>query len=421
LQGVAGHLDYLFGVHLGRELITSRDSYTSGSDFESFVVAMSMGMIPSYTGLPFGENYPAGSAVSDVFRQHATSYALFTHHVFALTERLSLTGGLRYTHENKSLDATIASQNPGCASALAIHGPALATVPAGLRGLICIPNLDPRYDGVYAIERDGGDWSGTAALSNRFSESWDAYVSYSRGYKAGGFQLDRSGMDALAPSLSQLMFKQETADSFEGGVKGAALDGTWRVNSAVFHTEFNDYQFSWFTGLNRRTRNVPELVSRGVEVETGYRAGAVEFSFSGIYQEVQFGKSGFPVGLTQVQGTTPPVAPRWVLAGALGYERPFETLGITGFGNIDIRWQSKAYVGASAHPSGNFSQDAYAVVGARVGAQSLNGHIRLDVWARNLFDQRSWSILNSTTLQPGSISGFVTDPRSFGVTLTSAW
>jgi outer membrane receptor protein involved in Fe transport len=421
LQGVAGRLDYLFGVHLGRELITSRDTYTDGDDFEPYIMAMSMGLIPSYTGLPLGENYPAGSGVLDVYRQQATNYALFTHHVFALTDRLSLTGGLRYTHEKKTLDATIASDNPGCSSALSIHGLALATVPAGLRGLICIPNLDPRYDGFYETERDGGDWSGTAAISRRFSQSWNGYFSYSRGYKAGGYQLDRSGMDSLAPSLSQLMFEEETADSFEAGVKSAATDGAWRIDSTAFHTRFNDYQFSWFTGLNRRTTNVPELVARGVELEAGYRPGTFEFSFSSIYQEVQFGDSGFPAGLTQVQGTSPPFAPRWILAGAVGYQRAYEALGVIGFGNIDVRWQSNAYVGASASPAGNFRQEAYAVVGARIGAESLSGNIKVEVWARNLFDQRSWSVLNNTTLQPGSISGFVTDPRTFGVTLTGMW
>jgi outer membrane receptor protein involved in Fe transport len=296
------------------------------------------------------------------------------------------------------------------------------------RGLICIPNLDPRYDGFYETERDGGDWSGTAALSNRFSDSWDAYFSYSRGYKAGGFQFDRSGMDPLAPSLTQLMFEEETADSFEGGIKSAAPDGTWRLNSTVFHTTFNNYQFSWFTGVNRYTKNVPQLTSKGVELEAGYRPGALEISLSGIYQDVQFGDSGFPPTAVQVQGTTPPVAPRWILAGAVGYQRPFEGLGITGFGNVDVRWQSRAYVGASADPARqDFYQDAYAVVGARIGAQTLNGNYKIEVWARNLFNQRAWSILNNTTLQPGfggmpgSISGFVIDPRSFGVTLTGAW
>jgi outer membrane receptor protein involved in Fe transport len=435
LQGVARRLDYLFGAHLSRELITSRDAYTAGEDFEPYMLAMTSSPtmpspIPNFTGLLVGSNYPAGSGVNDVFRQTSTSYALFTHHVFALSDSLSLTGGLRYTHENKTLDAALSSDNPGCAAALATYGPSLTGVPSGLVPLICIPNLDPRYDGSYESERDGGDWSGTAAISNRFSESWNAYFSYSRGYKAGGFQFDRSGMNALAPSLSQVMFDEETADSFEGGIKGAASDGTWRLTSAVFHTRFNDYQFSWFTGLNRITRNVPELVSKGVEWEAGYRPGALEFSFSGIYQEIQFGDSGFPTGpgttgLTQVQGTTPPVAPRWVLAGTVAYSRPFESLGVVGFGNIDIRWQSRAYVGASANPSPlpplDFRQDAYAVVGARMGAQSLSGNIKFEIWARNLFDQRSWSVLNNTTLQPGSMSGFVTDPRSFGVTLTSVW
>lgn len=428
-QGVTGRLDYLFGAFVGSDLNTSRDTYTNGSDFEAYVLALSGNTIPTYTGLPAGSNFPAGSSVLDNFRQDSTNYAVFTHHVFALTDRLSLTGGIRYTHETKSLDASFASVNPGCVAAIALHSPSLATVPTNLQGLICIPNLDPRYDGSYATEREGGDWSGTAALSNRFSDSWNGYFSYSRGYKAGGFQMDRSGLNPLLPSLADLAFNEETADSFEGGIKGLAPDSTWRLSSAIFYTTFNDYQFSWFTGLNRRTTNVPELVTKGVELEAAYRpAPALELSFSGIYQEVQFGDSGFPASLAQVQGSTPPVAPRWVLAGAIAYERSVDALGLTGFGNIDVRWQSRAYVGASADPARqDFYQDAYAVVGARIGAQTLNGNYKIEVWARNLFNQRAWSILNNTTLQPGfggtpgSISGFVIDPRSVGVTLTGAW
>ena len=89
----------------------------------------------------------------------------------------------------------------------------------------------------------------------------------------------------------------------------------------------------------------------------------------------------------------------------------------------------RVYCGlASAEPSREaFYQDAYAVVGARIGAQSLSGHLKIEVWARNLFNQRAWAVLNNTTLQPGflgrpgSISGYVTDPRSVGVTLTGMW
>jgi len=86
-----------------------------------------------------------------------------------------------------------------------------------------------------------------------------------------------------------------------------------------------------------------------------------------------------------------------------------------------MRWQSKSNVGASASPSPNFLQAAYAVVDARLGTEARDRNWKLEFWARNLFNQRSWSILNNTTLQPGSISGFVTDPRSMGVTGTLTW
>ena len=168
--------------------------------------------------------------------------------------------------------------------------------------------------------------------------------------------------------------------------------------------------------------NVPKLVTKGAEVEAAYRLlDPVELSVSGVYQEAIFGDSGFPRGLTQLQGSTAPIAPRWVVVGAASYRQPFGSLGVTGFANVDVRWQSKSNVGASATPSANFLQAAYAVVDARLGTEAHDRNWKIELWARNLFNQRSWSILNNTTLQPGSISGFVTDPRSMGLTGTLAW
>jgi outer membrane receptor protein involved in Fe transport len=421
-QGKVDRFDYLFGAFAKRGRIVSRDSYTVGPDYEPYTNALGGGNIPALTGLPEGSNDPAGSGVFDVYRQRESGYAFFTHEVIALTDSLSLALGARYTAETKSLDAAITTNNPGCASAVALHGAALSGVPLGLQGLICIPNLDPRYDGNYTSGTGEGNWSGTASLTQRLNPLLSAYAEFSRGYKAGGFQLDRSGMSPLSPSLSELMFHQETADSIEAGLHAMSLDDRWGASAALFHTSFNNYQFSYFTGLNRHTRNVPRLVTKGVEVEGAYRPlEDLEFSVSGIYQEAIFGASGFPSDLTQLESTTAPIAPRWVLVGAASYRRSFAGLGVTGFGGFDVRWQSKANVGVSATPTPDFLQDAYAVFGARIGVESPDRNWRVEVWARNLFDQRAWSILNSTTLQPGSISGFVIDPRSTGVTATLMW
>jgi len=420
-RGVSGRFDYLFGAYVSRGLIVSRDSHSAGKDFDAYINAMAGGAIPLITGLPAGSNFPAGSGILDVYRQNTDSYALFTHHIVQLTDSLSVTLGARYTGEDKSLGASITTNNLGCSRALALH-PNLAGVPAALQPLVCLPNFDPRYDGTYATSRSDGNWSGTAALNERLTDAFSAYVSYSRGYKSGGYQMERSGMSVTAPALSQLGFNEETADSYEAGLKAISTDGTWRGSAAAFHTAFNNYQFSYFTGLNRRTQNVPKLVTQGVEAEAAYRPiESLELSASGTYQEAIFGDGGFPAALTQLQGATAPLAPRWVGVAAAEYSAPIASEGLTAFGSVDVRWQSKSNVGSSAAPSPNFFQGAYAVVGARLGIEARESHWRVEVWARNLFNQRAWALLNSTTLQPGSVSGFVTDPRTAGVTATLSW
>ena len=72
-------------------------------------------------------------------------------------------------------------------------------------------------------------------------------------------------------------------------------------------------------------------------------------------------------------------------------------------------------------PSPDFIQESYAVVGARVGVSGRDDGGGLEVWDRNIFNHRAWSILNNTTLQPGSIFGYVSDPRTLGITGTLSW
>ena len=54
------------------------------------------------------------SGIDDSYNQTSNNWALFTHNIFEITERLKLTLGVRYTNENKKLDADLSDNNTLC-------------------------------------------------------------------------------------------------------------------------------------------------------------------------------------------------------------------------------------------------------------------------------------------------------------------
>ena len=102
----------------------------------------------------------------------------------------------------------------------------LGGLAAGLIGLSCQGNSTAELDGVtLSDQRKEDEFTGTAILSWKPDPDWMVYGSYSKGHKAGGFNLDRSALavpvafnvNNLDPSA--LQFDAETVDAFEVGVK----------------------------------------------------------------------------------------------------------------------------------------------------------------------------------------------------------
>ena len=80
------------------------------------------------------------------------------------------------------------------------------------------------------------------------------YASFSRGYKAGGFNLDRAGLTFGAVDLQDLRFKPELVDAWELGAKfnGHGID----VNVALFQEDFKNFQLNTFNGVNFVVENI---------------------------------------------------------------------------------------------------------------------------------------------------------------------
>ncbi|HYW15408.1 MAG TPA: TonB-dependent receptor [Allosphingosinicella sp.] len=199
----------------------------------------------------------------DTYRQDSRNYALFTHNIFHITDKLALTVGLRYTNEKKELNATFGNDNVACQQQQAallplLANPGLAPLAAGLIGLACQGNSTAELNGVsISDDRSEDEFTGTGILSYKWSRDLMVYGSWSRGYKAGGFNLDRSALKApvlpfaATPGGAQglvgnLQFDPEINTAIELGAKFSR--GPLTLNAVLFRQSFKNFQLNTFNG-----------------------------------------------------------------------------------------------------------------------------------------------------------------------------
>lgn len=140
-----------------------------------------------------------------------TSWAAYVNASLALTERLSVSAGVRYTEEEKEYFRTTStfSSFPGL-------------------------TFDPAY--AFTIEDTWTDVSPMASVDYRATDNILAYARVARGYKSGGFNGRANNPGEEAP------YEPEIVTSYEIGLKTDWLDRTLRANLAAFYNDYEDFQ-----------------------------------------------------------------------------------------------------------------------------------------------------------------------------------
>jgi len=430
LAGETERLDWLVGGFYSHEDLTATYGYRTGRDLEAWydrLLAPSTGRanpISFFTGLPVGASLPDGVGWGEQrFDQAARGYAVFTQETLRLTDRLSLTGGLRYTHERKTVKMNFANPyNPGC-DALIAQGRADTTP---VSGIVCLQLWDPRYAGRYRSERSESAWSGVVTLAFEISDDANAYVTWSRGYKAGGYIIDPSGFRLITqgpPNADDTAFDPEFATNLEAGLKLRLLDRRLTLNSAVFRTRLTDYQLSYNTGAALITRNIPKVESRGVEVEASFRpTPAWSSSFNVAYADAQYGDFPttlvLPANIAALEGRRLHNAPLWTVTAALGWEDEVAE-GLTAFAHLDGRYQSAVRTERTLRAGSE--QGDYITLNGRLGLTGRDDRWTVELWARNLTDERYFVSSIPATFQGATLVGVPGEPRMWGVTLRAGW
>jgi outer membrane receptor protein involved in Fe transport len=416
--------------------------------------AAGIGFTPGPGGALFN-----GTGVNDTFEQKSRNYAFFTHDVISIVpDKLLLTIGVRYTNERKELDATFLHTNTFCNALRASSLAALSGLPCAINGLPG-PGFKSSDPGATKSE---SKWSGTVVLSFKPTSQILTYASYSRGYKAGGFNLDTAALTYGAASATQLQFEPETVNAYEIGAKFDSRQ--FKVNAALFYEEFSDFQLNLFNGVNFQVTNIEacqdDLGGRDKDLINGnstcpagrnkHGVTAKGLELEGVFQPVAdlaisagltiadtkygnnlTGVNGSSLGaaLFQLPGSTISNASRYTATGSIAYS-PTLTNGFGSLFYVDFRTQSALNTGSDLDYEK--IQPAFTVVNARIGIYAPDKRWGIELWGQNLFNTLYQQIAADApaqgsgtfrqTAQFGTAANqiyitFPAEPRTYGVTL----
>ena len=437
LQGERGALDWLVGGFFAREDLAFRDTVRFGAQNAAYIDALfafnpAAGFelfdtfgptVPEALGFPLPAPVAGDGQQADDFSIDTTTLALFTHNEIALGKQWSLTLGARYNDEEKDFAAGLDATSPTCdffLSALPDPGfQAFVAVAPDAVLLSCNPAVNTEFNGSYADIRNEEELTGTTSLSWRASEAALLYAGYSRGYKAGGYNLDRSGFDTIilggnGAQPEDLEFAEETVDAFEIGAKTDWYGGRLLVNAALYRQDVQNFQNLVFGGTNFFVVN-SDIEASGLELETVVRpTEGVSIQAGYAYTDAEYSDAGQLVGtaLEGQAGQRLPGTPEHVLTAAGTWDFPIGGT-LRGLAHINARWQSATDLDALRQTRNG----AYAIVGARVGVSSTAGTWRAELFAENLFDENYNITGFGVPEQPGTVAVYPGLPRFWGVRL----
>ena len=451
LTGSTDTVDWLVGAFYSNEDLDRNEAYRVGAAYEPYLSVALLGRInpilatsptaPLFlsqaSGRPFGTVF-LGHAAADTYEQNAKSFALFTNNTWHASDALDLTLGLRYTSEDKSLSSRYTNPNGGlgCASMLANPAQVVAALVArGLTvaqasaaapqvvGFSCLPWTNVRHNGRHT-EQDmsEGEWSGTLKAAYRWNDHVMTYASAARGYKGGGFNLDRvqsntglsSGVSGIVP-VDDTSFPAEFVDSYELGAKTTWLGGNLLLNATLFHQTYSDFQLNSFLGTSFVVRSIPTVTSRGFDAEVLYQNGGLFVQGGLTYAKTKYGDDLLPdPDLVLLPGSTASFAPKWSATGAVGYEFDLGK-NLVARMHVGAKYMSEYNTGSDLDPQK--LQSGYTTVNARASLGGRDGHWAVELWAQNLTDAEYMQVAFDAPLQTGSWNAFLGQPRTYGVTL----
>ncbi len=402
-------------------------------------------LLPLTAGNPLSSVLGTYSA-NQISRNHdyaldTESWALFGQGTFNFTDTLRLTVGLRYTQESKDVVSTQRLGDSNCG----LGGVANTSIAGCENGynywlpLIQATSFNT-YNYDFVDDRTTDQWVPSVNLQWDMSADSMVYVSFSQGFKSGGFTSADDGQPAgfivgQPPAPGQIFtnpnddfeFEDETVDAFEIGGKHDLFDGSVRINWAAFYTEYDNLQTSIFNGLGFGVTNASSSEIQGVEIESQWQAtNELRFGLNiawldATYADFRDGPCtapqldadplcGTPAGnsINDLSGQNTLYASDWSGSLMFDYQRPMGNYELFASGEVNYRDDFQ-----SAGDNDPLDViDAYTKTNLRIGLRTES--IELMLYGRNIFDEVAYQQGFDTPVLAGSHTYFVDEGAVFG-------
>ncbi|MCH7627601.1 MAG: TonB-dependent receptor [Proteobacteria bacterium] len=359
-----------------------------------------------------------GYEVNSYSEPRTKTFALFGQTDWHVTPTLTLTTGLRFTHEEKK---GVFEQWVAKAADISAFPDAAKAAILGIRANF--NKIVPLYETGFKDD----SLSGLASLSWKVAPDVLVYGTYARGNKSGGLNLTQ-----LPASITDATVRPEKVDSFELGFKSQFWDRRATLNAAAFLTEISDYQTA-ITDVdpanplvNRQyIANIPKVRSKGVEGDFNLALSErFQFNASASYTEATYVTyTNAPVAPEQhgivnqdLSGQQLPGVPKFAYTLGADANAPLGDLGgreVSVYAHAD--WSYRTHFNTSSSNSLWADVPGYGLLNARIGFKTADGLWDASIWAKNLLDKDYYLSLSAATT--GVVTGQVGEPRTIGATL----
>jgi iron complex outermembrane recepter protein len=470
-------IDWMVGGYYFTEDITQISGLDIGPQFNTYGNLISGGALASLEplyGLAPGTFFNGANDTQETFTQANEAYSAFATVDFHATDKLTITGGLNFTKDKKTVtgntvnnevfsaidlnnDPTVFgvplptvlfgqtfTANTGLAPTPAniafIEGIAPGTTAAiqagvaagvaGLQGFQFTPQFLGFGNSVESGRSNDDQVTWTARLAYKANENFNFYASAATGFKSTSWNLSRDSRpfarDAAALGAAGLLQPNQTFGTrfagpedalvFEGGVKARFEKGAF--NLAVFSQTIKDFQSNTFVGTGFVLANAGKQRTNGVEFDATYfPIDNLKLTFAGIYLDAKYvnfpGAPGPGGTVVDLSGAGVAGVPEFGFSTSATYTHEFDN-GATGYIRGDYQYESTISPVEQILVGVPNPETETRFVNGSIGVKLENG-FGIQVWGRNIFGKETYISAFPGVVQAGTINAYPVAPATYGV------